>query len=202
MLNGETGWLLDLPDGFLVGMTAPWTIALGLAVLTLVLEDAAIAAGVLLVGDGAIGLPLAFLAVAGGIASGDMLLYLLGAAARRIPFIRHRIECGPHAQRAHRLLMRHQAIAVVIGRVVPGLRLAIYTVFGLVRAPFVPFALLVLAAVAIWTGALFWLGGAGVSLAQRWGVPVGPAAVAFFVLLSLVPMLVRRAAAATRRNRR
>jgi hypothetical protein len=63
----------------------------------------------------------------------------------------------------------------------------------------VPFALLVAVAVGLWTGMLFWLGSnAGTALAQHWGAPAWPAAIALFLLLALVPPLARHLAAATR----
>jgi membrane protein DedA with SNARE-associated domain len=193
MLSAATTWFLGLVAMASSGMTEPWLIALSLALLTLLLEDAAIAAGILLVGEGVIGLPLAFLGVAGGIAGGDLLLYLLGVAARRIPAVRRRLNASRHATRARALLDGNLATAVLIARAVPGLRLAIYTASGLFHAPFVPFALLVAAAVAAWTAILFWLGAAGGALLMRHlGVPAWLAAIALFLLLTLLPFLARR----------
>lgn len=202
MLSDVTTWLLGVPAMHPTHMLEPWVIAVGLAALTLLLEDAAIAAGILLASDGTIGWPLAFVAVAAGIAGGDLLLYLFGAAARRFPLVRHRLVNARRAEKVQRLLDRNATTAVLIARVVPGLRLAIYTAFGLFALPFVPFALLVSAAVAVWTATLFWLGSAGVAIAQHWGAPDWPAAGALFLLLSLAPILARRLAAATRRYRR
>jgi membrane protein DedA with SNARE-associated domain len=202
MLSDAMTWLLGVLQRHPAHMPEPWVIALGLAALTLLLEDAAIAAGILLAGDGTVGWPLAFVAVAGGIAGGDLLLYLLGATARRLPPARRWLFDTCRAEKARRLLDKNTTTAVLIARVVPGLRLAVYTAFGLFALPFVPFALLVSVAVAVWTGALFWLGSAGTAIAQHWGAPVWPAAVALFVLLNLAPILARRLAAATRRYRR
>ncbi len=195
-------WLLGVIEMHPARMVEPWVIALGLAALTLLLEDAAIAAGILLAGDGTIGWPLAFAAVAGGIAVGDLLLYLLGAAARRLPLVRRRLVGAGGAGKVRRLLDGNVTTAVLIARVVPGLRVVIYTTFGLLGLPFAPFALLVSTAVAVWTGALFWLGSVGAAIAQDWGAPAWPAAVALFALLSLAPILARRVAAVTRRYRR
>ena len=201
MLSDAATWLLGLLEALPVRMVSPWVIALGLAALTLLLEDAAIAAGILLAGDGTIGWPLAFAAVAGGIAGGDMLLYLLGAAARQVPLVRRHLVDARRAERLRHLLDRNVVTAVLIARVVPGMRLALYTACGLFSLPFALFALLVSAAVAVWTGLLFWLGSAGAVLARQWGAPVWPAAVTLFVLLSLAPILTRRLAAVIRRCR-
>jgi hypothetical protein len=56
----------------LMGMGQPWVIAVVLALTTLLLEDLAIAAGVALATQGVISWELSFVAVAGGIAAGDL----------------------------------------------------------------------------------------------------------------------------------
>ena len=60
-------------EGALAGMADPWTIALVLALTTLLLEDLAIAAGVALAVQGLISWPLSAGAVGGGIALGDLV---------------------------------------------------------------------------------------------------------------------------------
>ncbi|HJQ55333.1 MAG TPA: VTT domain-containing protein [Vineibacter sp.] len=193
MLSDVTTWFHELIAVASSGMTAPWLIALSLALLTLLLEDAAIAAGIVLVGEGVIGLPLAFIGVAGGIAAGDLLLYLLGLAARRASSVRRRLATNRHAARARAMIDTNLATAVLVARVVPGLRLAIYTASGLFRVPFAPFALLVAIAVTTWTAVLFWLGATGgVFLMRHLGVPSWLAAIALFLLLTLLPVLARR----------
>lgn len=195
MLSQVTEWFLALVAMASDGMVAPWAIALTLAALTLLLEDAAIAAGILLTGEGVIGLPLALAAVAGGIAGGDLLLYALGAAARRLPLVHRHLAANRYATQARRLLDANLVAAVLIARVVPGLRLAIYTVSGLFRVHFATFAALVAIAVAVWTGLLFWLGStAGSLLMRHWGVPTWAAAVALSLLLTLLPIVLRRLA--------
>ena len=72
----------------LAGMATPAGIALALALTTLLLEDLAIAAGVALATQGAVSWGLSIAAVGGGIALGDLGLYALGLAARRLPALR------------------------------------------------------------------------------------------------------------------
>jgi membrane protein DedA with SNARE-associated domain len=50
---------------------------------------------------------------------------------------------------AREQIVRRLGSAVLLARVVPGLRLATYTASGFVRVPFVPFTLWVLLAVAL-----------------------------------------------------
>jgi membrane protein DedA with SNARE-associated domain len=47
--------------------------------------------------------------------------------------------------------------AVLLARVIPGLRLVTYTVCGFAKVHFLSFSLAVFAAVAAWTAGLFWL---------------------------------------------
>ena len=103
----------------------PWAIALALALTTLLLEDVAIAAGVSVAAQGAISWELALLAVAGGIALGDLGLYAVGWAANRLPFLRRKYIDGParvseRAAWAQAALHRRLASAVLLARVIPG----------------------------------------------------------------------------------
>jgi membrane protein DedA with SNARE-associated domain len=127
-----------------------------LALITFLLEDAAIAAGVALALNGTIGWPAAFAAVAGGIAIGDLGLYGLGRLAVRIPALRRRLNNAPF-QRAGMALEGRLMAAVLVARVMPGLRFVTYTAAGLLGVPFPRFAALVCAAVTVWTAGLFWL---------------------------------------------
>ncbi len=203
MLSDATLWYAEIVEMALATAARPWAIALGLAGLTLLFEDAAIAAGILLAADGTIGLPLAAIAVAGGIAGGDMLLYVFGLGARRISIVRRRLVDSSRSQVAHRLLNRNMVTAVMIARVVPGLRLAVYTASGLFAVPWLPFFSTVLVAVAVWTGVLFALGSAvGIALTRHWGVAFWQAAVVIFVSVVLTAMLAGRMAAAIQRIKR
>ncbi|MCW5636277.1 MAG: hypothetical protein KIT17_23275, partial [Rubrivivax sp.] len=74
---------MDLPllwRAALDGMAEPAVVALVLALTTLLVEDLAIAAGAALAARGDLSWALAFVAVAGGIAAGDVGLYALGVA--------------------------------------------------------------------------------------------------------------------------
>lgn len=200
MLTDATTWYLGVVEALSGAGGDPVALALGLVGLTLLLEDAAIAAGVFLAAEGLIGVPLALVAVAGGIAGGDLLLYLLGHAGRRVSLVRRHVADTRASGWARRLLDRNLAAAVLLARVVPGLRLAVYTASGLFAVPFVPFAGLVVVAVALWTGLIFWLGSAAsLALMHHWGIPPGIAAVALFLVLALAPTLARRLTVALRR---
>ena len=176
--SAASAWL----QAALAGMAAPAVIALALALTTLLLEDLAIAAGVALAAQGALSWELSFVAVAGGIALGDLGLYGLGLAARRVERLRRRF-IGDRAERIRQQLAQRLSAAVLLARVIPGLRLLTYTGCGFLRVPLLPFTAWVLLATGLWTLGLFALSAAlGHALAERLGVPA-PVAVALPILL-------------------
>lgn len=174
------------------GMADPAVIALVLALTTLLVEDLAIGAGAALATQGTVSWELAFLAVGGGIAVGDLGLYALGAGARRVRWLEQRYG-GPRREALRERLTRHLPGAVLLARVVPGLRLLTYTAGGYLRIGLPAFTAWVLVAVTAWTAGLFALSSAvGHALAARLGIPA-PLAVALPVLvLALAVPLARR----------
>lgn len=187
------GWL----QAVLSGMASPALIAAVLALTTLLLEDVAIAAGVALATQGVISWPLSLLAVGGGIALGDLGLYALGLGATRMPWLRRRYV-GPKSDWAREKIEQRLSTAVLLARVIPGLRLVTYTTSGFVRVAFWPFTAWVVLAVTVWTAGLYALSAAiGQALADALGLPT-PLAVALpIVLLALAVPLWQRC----RRNR-
>ena len=174
----------------LAGMAAPAVIALVLALTTLLLEDLAIAAGVALATQGLISWELSIAAVGGGIALGDLGLYAMGLGATRVPWLRKRYV-GDKSTWAREQIVRRLPSAVLMARVVPGLRLATYTACGFVRVPIVPFTGWVILAVTLWTVGLYGLSAAiGQALAKHLGLPP-PLAVAIpiLVLAAAVPLV-------------
>jgi len=181
-------WLQTALDG----MVDPWAIALALALTTLLLEDLAIAAGVALATQGAISWSLSLGAVGGGIALGDLGLYALGLGANRVPWL-HRRYVGERSLWAREQLMQRLPSAVLLARVIPGLRLLTYTACGFLRVPLRPFAAWVAVAVSLWTAGLYGLSVAiGQQLAHHLGLPPALAvALPIVVLAALVPLLRR-----------
>lgn len=172
------------------GMASPAVIALALALTTLLLEDLAIAAGVALATQGLISWPLSLLAVGGGIALGDLGLYALGLGATRLPWLRRRYV-GERSAWARERIERRLGTAVLLARVIPGLRLATYTTCGFVRVPLGPFCAWVALAVALWTLGLYALSAAiGQALATRLGLPPAVAvALPILALAAAFPLL-------------
>lgn len=164
MLTMPADWLGGA-SSILAFSTEPWLLLPSLVLITFLLEDAAIAAGVALALNGTVSWEAAFAAVAGGIALGDLGLYGMGRLATRVPALRRRLDDAP-VQRARSALEGRLIAAVLIARVLPGLRFPTYAAAGLLGVSFARFAALVCAAVTVWTAGLFWL-------ATAWGQTLG-----------------------------
>jgi membrane protein DedA with SNARE-associated domain len=141
--------------------------------------------------QGLIGWGLSLAAVGGGIAAGDIGLYGLGLAATRLPWLRARYV-GDKSDWARGQIVKRLSSAVLLARVIPGLRLATYTTCGFVRVPLAPFTAWVLLAVALWTAGLYALSAAvGLTLAQHLGLPPAVAVALPIVLLAAAVPLWR-----------
>jgi membrane protein DedA with SNARE-associated domain len=188
-----SGWAMAVQwtQAVLSGMGTPGVIAVVLALTTLLVEDLAIAAGVALATQGAISWGVSLGAVGGGIAVGDLGLYGLGMAATRVPWLRRRYV-GAKSDWAREQINRRLGSAVLVARVVPGLRLLTYTTCGFVRIPLLPFTVWVLVAVSLWTVGLYALSVAiGQTLARTLGVPPAVAVALPILALALVVPLLR-----------
>ena len=164
------------------GMASPWGIGIALVLTSFLLEDVSIAAGAALATQGTVSWQWAFAWVFAGIALGDIGLYAAGFGARSLPWLRRKyIDVERHG-RVKARLEKHLSSAILLARVVPGLRLVTYTLCGFARVPLVPFCLWVCTAVALWTLGLFCLGAvAGSALANTFHLPQ-PVAVALPII--------------------
>lgn len=135
----------------------PTAMMIGLVGLTLLLEEVAVALGAGLILSGALSPAQAFVALSFGIAVGDLGLYGLGSLARRIKALRHRLGIE-RAERWRGALHRRIVPAVLLARMVPGLRLPTYSGAGFLNVPFNAFAPAVLLSVLPWTALLLFAG--------------------------------------------
>ena len=177
----------------LSGMATPWVIGLALVLTSFLLEDVAIASAASLAATGLLSWAEAFGWVFLGIAIGDIGLYATGLGARRIPWL-HRKYIVPQGDSGIKLRLEQNLLtAVLLARVIPGLRLVTYVLCGFVRTPFVAFCLWVLLAVALWTAALLGLGAlVGAALAQALHVPQSVAVALPILALALAVPLAKR----------
>lgn len=132
------------------GEAGPWLMALGIVLISFVLEDAATIAAATLATQGMISLPFALGALIFGIALGDLGLYGIGALARRNAAARAWLE-ERGLNWAQGFFARNLFEVVIVARLVPGLRLPTYAALGLARASFPQFALFAVGAVSAWS---------------------------------------------------
>jgi membrane protein DedA with SNARE-associated domain len=178
-------------DAALAGLAEPWVIGIALALTTLLVEDLAIAAGVALAAQGAIAWSWSLAAVGGGIAAGDLALYGVGLAATRVPWLQRRYLRDRSAA-AREQVQRRLPLAVLLARVIPGLRLVTYTACGFLRVPLPAFCAWVLLAVTLWTAGLYALSVAvGGALSASLGVPPALAVALPIVVLAAAVTLLR-----------
>jgi len=141
--------------------------------------------------QGMISWGLSVAAVGGGIALGDIGLYALGLGATHVAWLRRRYV-GEKSLWVREKITRRLFSAVLLARVIPGLRLATYTACGFVRVPFVPFAAWVSVAVALWTVGLYALSVAiGQSLARSLDIPPAVAVALPIAVLAIAVPIVR-----------
>jgi membrane protein DedA with SNARE-associated domain len=173
---GQSAWKLGSQ------MTSPWALALALALITLLVEDVAIAAGAALAAAGLMSWGWAFAGVAGGIAVGDIALYGLGAGAHRVPWLQKRwrglsLRHPDAVQRLQTSLDTQLPSAILLARVIPGLRLLTYTACGWLRVDLMRFSLWCCFAVTLWTAGLFYLSATvGEFITRTTGLPPALAA--------------------------
>jgi membrane protein DedA with SNARE-associated domain len=191
-----TAWGLVWSDQYSAIAAPAWALALILALITLLLEDVAIAAGAALATAGLMSWHWAFAGVAGGIFAGDVLLYALGAGARRVAWLQQRwlTLSARHPQAVHKLaghLKEQLPSAILLARVIPGLRLLTYTACGWLRVDALRFCLWCLFAVTLWTAGLFYLSATvGEFITRQTGLPPALAAALPVLLFALaVPAL-------------
>jgi membrane protein DedA with SNARE-associated domain len=192
-----SAWSLVWSGQFTGVMAQPWALALALALITLLVEDVAIAAGAALAVAGLMSWGWAFAGVAGGIAAGDILLYGLGTGAHRIAWLQKRwlMLSAKHPGAVHRLqthLKEQLPSAILLARVIPGLRLLTYTACGWLRVDLLRFSLWCIFAVTLWTAGLFYLSATvGEFIARQTGLPPALAAALPVLLFALAVPLVR-----------
>ncbi len=145
---------------------------------TFVLEDPTTIGCGLLVADGKMAFPTAYLGVSLGIAIGDLGLYWLGKVLG-VRVIRRGWVSGSRVDKARRWFKRNLVSAVVVSRFVPGMRLPTYLAAGMFGAPVWRFLGIALGASLVWTLLLLrltiFLGHAVLPLLGRlkWPVAIG-----------------------------
>ena len=159
---------------------------------TFVLEDVALATAMTLVAEGKMSQSLAFWACFGGIAVGDVGIYLMGLAAQKINWLK-RFKIYRSALEKINEFGEKASVAelIVISRFIPGTRVITYLLAGLTRYSFWKFNILTVISVAVWVGLMFFGGLALIQkLQQNWIVSVLVLLVLFAVIKkTILPLL-------------
>jgi membrane protein DedA with SNARE-associated domain len=119
-------------------------------------EDAAIVTGGLLVVKGQLPLILVALTLLGGVISGDLLIYGMGAAARRIPWV-HKKLVGPRVLSAKDSLEKNLTLSIFLVRFLPSILFPTFLACGLIGISFYQFLITSVISGAIWTSILLTL---------------------------------------------
>ncbi|MBL7113859.1 MAG: VTT domain-containing protein [Bacteroidales bacterium] len=129
---------------------------IGLFFETFIQEDLAIVTGGLLVVKKE--LPLLFVAISlfTGILSGDIIIYSMGMAARKIPWIRNRLV-NRRVENARIKLEKNLVSSIALVRILPGLLFPTYLACGLIGVSFTQFFITTLTASAIYSTILLTL---------------------------------------------
>lgn len=171
--------------------------ALALFFIPFLHEDVAIVAAALLIAANRLSLGVAVPCLAGGMISRDLLLYALGAFARRSGRARE-LLISARVQRLAGWVRGRMVRVIVVARLVPGLMFPAYIACGWFGLPWRRFAAISIAATAVYLpvvltfGTLF--GRLALDRIGNWAW-IGLALPLIFLTASRVPGLLRRVAA-------
>ncbi|AWU97496.1 hypothetical protein DM194_24115 (plasmid) [Azospirillum ramasamyi] len=135
---------------------AGFPLLLGLALLTLLHEDVAIAVGASLVSVGTVSIGVTAITLLCGIVIGDLFIYVLGLLSLRVGWIRRRSE-GPMLERCRVALQKNLLPTLVTCRIVPGVLFPTYFACGVMRVPFLRFIVITLVTAGVHVGLLLTL---------------------------------------------
>jgi membrane protein DedA with SNARE-associated domain len=122
---------------------------IGLFFETFLQEDLAIVTGGLLVVKKELPLLLVAVTLFAGILSGDLIIYSMGMAARKIPWIRKHLV-NSRVENARKKLENNLVSTIALVRILPGLLFPTYLACGLIGVSFMKFFLTTLTAGAVY----------------------------------------------------
>ncbi len=140
---------------FLEYSTNPLVLAIIVAAVAWLWEDASLVSGALLAAQGQLSVPVAVIAVFVGICSGDLALYGLGRLAHRWRGLRGWILTNPSSRMLSRRFRRRTMSNILLIRFVPGLRTMGFTLCGLWRVPLHRFLVAMMLAGVAWIAVIF-----------------------------------------------
>ncbi|MFP5512836.1 MAG: VTT domain-containing protein [Alphaproteobacteria bacterium] len=161
---------------------AGFPLLLGLALLTLLHEDVAIAVGASLVSVGTVSIGVTAVTLLCGIVVGDLFIYVLGLLSLRVSWIRRRTE-GPMLERCRTALQKNLLPTLVTCRLVPGVLFPTYFACGVMRVPFLRFIVITLVTAGVHVGLLLTLMTSSLEAAAVQVQVIGIGCAALLVLL-------------------
>ncbi|CAO3458002.1 D-alanine-D-alanine ligase [Azospirillum largimobile] len=161
---------------------AGFPLLLGLALLTLLHEDVAIAVGASLVSVGTVSIGVTAITLLCGIVIGDLFIYVLGLLSLRVSWIRRRTE-GPMLERCRTALQKNLLPTLVTCRIVPGVLFPTYFACGVMRVPFLRFIVITLVTAGVHVGLLLTLMTSSLEAAAVQVQVIGIGCAALLVLL-------------------
>lgn len=133
----------------------PVALAIIVAALAWLWEDASLVSGALLAAEGQLSVPLAVVAVFVGICSGDLALYGVGRLAHRWRGLRAWILTNPSSRMLSRRFRRRTMSNILLIRFVPGLRTMGFTLCGLWGVALRRFIIAMVVAGIVWIALVF-----------------------------------------------
>lgn len=176
----------------------PFSLALALALSTLVTEDGALVAGSLLVGSAVASPLLVVSALTIGIVGGDIALYAAGWTASEFRWLKRRLPIKK-AKKVRHWLSGREALVLFFSRFMPGTRLVTYVTFGFLRLSLIRFIIVMSIAAIIWVTALvLFISEIQQAFSSAGAVPAALLAAATAIILIIVtPKILRRSRHAT-----
>lgn len=176
----------------------PMSLAIALALSTLITEDGALVAGSLLVGSSVASPLLIIAALALGIVGGDIALYCAGWTASEFRWLKRRLPLKK-AKKLRNWIRGREALILFFSRFMPGTRLVTYVTFGFLRLSLLQFTVVMSVAAIIWVTAIVMF----ISEIQRALAGIGtiPASIiaglSAITLIIIVPKFIRKSRHAT-----
>lgn len=155
MLFSATDFLMHFP---MVWLESTIFIGLLIFLVSLLLEDAAILLGIyFLTAANPVPFAVIFTILVLSLTIGDVGLYGLGRWLNKTAYIA-KIRQRAAFNKASVLLANNAFSAILISRIIPGLRLPTYVAAGLTHMPLLLFATIVFAACVAWVGLILFFG--------------------------------------------
>jgi membrane protein DedA with SNARE-associated domain len=120
---------------------------------TFVQEDLAILLGGMMAMEHDLPLIVVFITLMAGIVTGDTIIYSMGWAAGKIPWVKRKL-INKRVERARKKLQNNLVSTIIIVRMIPGVLFSTFIACGFIGIPFFEFIITSFLAAAVYTGAI------------------------------------------------